>query len=77
MMNFDLRKESSKYIENVLSACYLLEGLIILMVRKMDRKNIQTAEYLREKVEKMFKSLIKIASSNLKVILPRYSLSFP
>lgn len=75
-MNFDIRKELSEYIQNVLSACYLLEGMIILMVRKMDRKNIQAAEYLKIKVEKLFKTLFKIASSKLRVILPRYFLCF-
>lgn len=75
-MNFDISKESSEYIQNVLSSCYLLEGLIILMVRKMDRKNIQAAEHLKSKIDKLIKTLFKIASGHVKIVLPRYQLDF-
>ncbi|XP_030764009.1 adenylate cyclase type 10-like isoform X2 [Sitophilus oryzae] len=65
-----MKMEVGDGAENLLTALYLLEGMIISMVRKIDKKSIGMVEYLTRKVNDIFKTLFK-ASKSVKVILPR------
>lgn len=67
-MKFTLTPEDT---DNLLTALYFLEGLIVLLVRKMDRKNIQMVDMLESKIKKMFEEMFK-AGKSARIILPRY-----
>ncbi|KAL1513756.1 hypothetical protein ABEB36_003124 [Hypothenemus hampei] len=63
-------KPQGENVENLLTALYYLEGLIIMLVWKLDRKNIQTSEMLQVKIKKLFKRLFK-AGKTVSLIRPR------
>lgn len=67
-MRFTLRPEDT---DNLLTALYFLEGLIVLLVRKMDKKNINMVDVLETKIKKLFDEMFK-AGKSTKIILPRY-----
>ncbi|KAH1007105.1 hypothetical protein HUJ04_004381 [Dendroctonus ponderosae] len=69
VMSFSLKPEGEN-LENLLTGLYFLEGLIVMMVRKMDRKNIQMAEILQRRIERLFTLMFK-AGKSVKIILPR------
>ncbi|XP_060536145.1 adenylate cyclase type 10-like [Cylas formicarius] len=68
-MNFRLRSEGET-VANLSTALYLLEGLIVLMVMKMDKKNIAAADGAARRIDQLLKELFK-ASKSVKIILPR------
>ncbi|XP_076268027.1 adenylate cyclase type 10-like [Rhynchophorus ferrugineus] len=68
VMRIKIKKGESS--ENLITAVYLLEGLIITMVKKMDKKSIVMVEYLTKKITDLFKVLFK-ASKSVKIIMPR------
>lgn len=57
-------------ITNLVSALYLMEGLIIYMVSKMDMKNLNAVDEVHVKIARIFKVLGK-QSKRCKFIKPR------
>lgn len=58
-------------LANIFTALYLLEGLILFLVGKMDKRNVRAIAHAYKEITILVKSLEK-ATKVIKIILPRF-----
>jgi adenylate cyclase 10 len=62
--------EEKDTLANKITGLYLLEGLILFLVWKLDRRNIKAVIRTQQEIKQLLKALEKAARTS-KVILPR------
>lgn len=58
-------------LSNIFTALYLLEGMVLYIVFKIDQRNVRAVAQAYEEVSSLIETLENIASK-VKIILPRY-----
>lgn len=62
-------------LANIFTTLYLLEGMILYIVCRVDQRNVRAVAQAYKEVEALIKNLERI-SKNVKIILPRLLLLF-
>lgn len=57
-------------LANIFTAMYLLEGMLLYLVGKMDKRNVRAVAYAFKEIKVLMTSLETIAQT-VKIILPR------
>lgn len=67
--DFEFKKNDS--LTNLITALYFLEGLLLFLSYKLDKKNYDDSREATKRIKKFF-VLLKSEIENYKIILPRY-----
>lgn len=57
-------------LANIFTAMYLLEGMLLYLVAKMDKRNVRAVAYAYKEIKVLMRSL-ETTAKTVKIILPR------